>query len=691
MQLEGCLRSHYPEIDAYNASISSSLIDDLYACLLSFVNSKSDNMSEKQYRSECNRVCASLVNNLKQKLSFSTLTPYLNSIVQRQVMPTYFDYDSVSNTSEASDGLVEGVINVALVRKLYNDYKHHKEVNHKVFHDITALHEKLLKEVGHTSNSTNATNAINVTTSKDSDNSDSSDAKDIITGNGNAGKASWSQVIAAADTQEGIDAYGKAAKVMGHKPWVAHGHRWIEEEALKHFRVSEEAHSSQQHKRRKVDANDDTVRDGAYTADVEDNLLFPILYWIDIGSCFNPHKRVPNTQVVALDLKPQSSDVYKCDFLVASVLKNVNGTSETKYDGKECLQLNKDDVQRISAFFVPRLRPCEGLPFHIATLSLVLCYIPVPKDRSRILLKAWQLLKLGGSIEGMLCIQEKFSIFEKKSNVFYRHWLFVMERIGFRKHKYEVLDVNNNNSGVHHSNGTSSSNTSNTKNGNANVGRVTKSHMLSFVKTDRPFDQLTAVCNKNGSTCECDTCLPPLYIRQDFHDHLDNEQGVGNKDGNNEGDQGTQRDEVSNKVEVYKRRLRMLQQVAQFVSADYELDLDSLMLKKKSTPTTTDTLTASATGNNTKAIEASGMTKRKASASQKEKANTVDAIVPMRITESVKPVVESTEAVKLLQTEPVVESTEAVKPVKAKPWWKNDTFWGAKKRNHDPNFCACCD
>lgn len=133
---------------------------------------------------------------------------------------------------------------------------------------------------------------------------------------------------------------------------------------------------------------------------------------LDVGSCYNPFKKFPRFDVVAIDIAPASSDVQRCDFLNLNVVKDTSP-----------------------------LQNCAGqiseLPeasFHVVIFSLLLEYFPSSKQRYICCKKASQLLLPGG----ILCIMTPDSKHATANSIIMKKWRYALAhedllRIEYRK------------------------------------------------------------------------------------------------------------------------------------------------------------------------------------------------------------------------------------------------------------------
>lgn len=133
---------------------------------------------------------------------------------------------------------------------------------------------------------------------------------------------------------------------------------------------------------------------------------------LDVGSCFNPFAGERNFNVTAIDLCPVASDVLKADFLKIMVDKSDKIVTE----GGEVLRL-----------------PCEY--FDCVIFSLLLEYIPSPKERLHCCQKGYELLRA----EGILIIITPDSQHVGKNAKLMKNWRYTLGTLGFYRIYFEKL------------------------------------------------------------------------------------------------------------------------------------------------------------------------------------------------------------------------------------------------------------
>lgn len=108
------------------------------------------------------------------------------------------------------------------------------------------------------------------------------------------------------------------------------------------------------------------------TCDFCDGFVGKKISLLDVGSCYNPLSDFPNFVTTAIDLEPADKSVLKCDFLLVDV-----GDQMLVEDNSVCKQLPK-------------------VGYEAVLFSLLLEYMPSPRQRLAACEKAVRLLKKGG-------------------------------------------------------------------------------------------------------------------------------------------------------------------------------------------------------------------------------------------------------------------------------------------------------
>lgn len=131
---------------------------------------------------------------------------------------------------------------------------------------------------------------------------------------------------------------------------------------------------------------------------------------LDVGSCYNPFKDFNYFDVIPIDIAPATSEVYKCDFL------NV--------------KIGKDERKSFNA-----VTSIKSKSFDVVVFSLLLEYLPSPKQRLECCERAYELLKT----EGLLIIITPDSKHVGANAKLMKSWRVVLAKLGFYRIKYEKL------------------------------------------------------------------------------------------------------------------------------------------------------------------------------------------------------------------------------------------------------------
>lgn len=133
---------------------------------------------------------------------------------------------------------------------------------------------------------------------------------------------------------------------------------------------------------------------------------------LDVGSCYNPLNVDDAFDVTAIDLIPATGGVFRCDFLNVAI-------------GREKI-LSRD------AWEIHQL-PVNS--FHVVVFSLLLEYLPCPKQRYICCRNAYDVLNIGG----LLIIVSPDSKHVGANARLMKSWRYTLSRLGFMRIKYEKL------------------------------------------------------------------------------------------------------------------------------------------------------------------------------------------------------------------------------------------------------------
>lgn len=215
----------------------------------------------------------------------------------------------------------------------------------------------------------------------------------------------WNTTIA---DNQALQDYKDAATAMGNKIWVREGNLWMADFMMSFFRHG----SAKKHYMKKLGLKkyenstitDALARDLMITSFSPENTESARrIRVLDVGSCYNPLSTFPNAssmEVTAIDLEPSNPSVLRCDFLALNIGPE-DSVPVFSEDGKVLVRL-----------------PANS--FDAVCMSLVLSYLPSPKQRALMVEKARQLLRFQDNehphYNGLLLIMEKDSIFPRAPN-----------------------------------------------------------------------------------------------------------------------------------------------------------------------------------------------------------------------------------------------------------------------------------
>ncbi|XP_034232409.1 S-adenosylmethionine sensor upstream of mTORC1 [Thrips palmi] len=143
------------------------------------------------------------------------------------------------------------------------------------------------------------------------------------------------------------------------------------------------------------------------------HILRPKLRVLDVGSCYNPFKKFPRFDVVAVDIAPASEDVLHCDFL----------------------NLEVTDQRSAKLHSNERIHQLCAASFNVVIFSLLLEYLPSSKQRYVCCSKASQLLAPGG----ILCIVTPDSKHATANSGIMKKWKYALANVGLLRIQYDKL------------------------------------------------------------------------------------------------------------------------------------------------------------------------------------------------------------------------------------------------------------
>ena len=247
--------------------------------------------------------------------------------------------------------------------------------------------------------------------------------------------------------EKSLEIYANAAVAMGEKLWVREGLKWMEKFMVNFFKEGGARKAYMKIIKRNTKDNDqkgkekekerNTVSLESFPIDLKESKKIKIL---DVGSCYNPFasplcESRDYFEVTAIDLKPAETaiEVLQCDFLdVQSVPKGSSIVTQQVDDSK--------------------LRRCLKLPentYDAATISLVLSYLPTPRQRLVMIEQAWKFLRKPGPNDhscdsGILLIMEKLTCLGQGGKVgsqALKLWKEEIAAVGFELITYQLLKI----------------------------------------------------------------------------------------------------------------------------------------------------------------------------------------------------------------------------------------------------------
>ncbi|KAF6018186.1 C7orf60 [Bugula neritina] len=143
---------------------------------------------------------------------------------------------------------------------------------------------------------------------------------------------------------------------------------------------------------------------------------------LDVGSCYAPFLKFEHFNCLSIDLCPACEDVRQCDFL------NVSAHHTESHGSSVQAALLSEDKRSVTS-----------LPlgwFHGIVFSLLLEYLPSPKQRWTCCVKAHQLLQ----VNSVLVIITPDSNRQHRRAQQMKDWKMAIETIGFKRCVYQKLD-----------------------------------------------------------------------------------------------------------------------------------------------------------------------------------------------------------------------------------------------------------
>lgn len=248
-----------------------------------------------------------------------------------------------------------------------------------------------------------------------------------------------------ARSADALSAYAEAAEEVGNRTWVIAALLWCHAEIRAFLREGGAAEAATKSARtahwrergaRMPEAEEAALREAfEKTLNLETGALVPSEWrgadrdrplLVDVGSCWDFFRRFDASfRVVALDLCPRRDEVLTCDFLG--------------------LRIGAPDEDIVTAPVDPGgigARRLESLPAgaaNAAVLSLVLSYVPTPRQRGEMIRRCREILADDG--RGILCIVTPHSTdrghVPHRALPVLREWRAAIESVGFERVRYE--------------------------------------------------------------------------------------------------------------------------------------------------------------------------------------------------------------------------------------------------------------
>lgn len=273
-----------------------------------------------------------------------------------------------------------------------------------------------------------------------------------------AADGAWVQVTSDASA---LRAYAEAATQIGQREWVRQGIDWMASTATTFFAGDGKATDPHLVRLARRDASklSYATRGGPLPAEEEAVVCAAALAechpyvhdgrrvrLLDVGACGTLFDQFTTIDDTPIDLCPQADNprVLQCDFLTV-------GVSEP---GSVPLIEPSDD------FPGGCLRSLPGASYDVVAMSLVLSYLPQPRQRGAMIRKARRMLRtperlvlppapsgegatLGGASRGLLLLVDTMSIDGRKSNRqnggYIQQWIEAVESEGFAFIRHQVL------------------------------------------------------------------------------------------------------------------------------------------------------------------------------------------------------------------------------------------------------------
>lgn len=231
--------------------------------------------------------------------------------------------------SRARRGVAVGDIRQENVRAIYREHLDHLRSNKRVFENIQALHQTLMK-------------------------------------------TSWEETVA----EEGnLKEYAEAATAMGSKTWVAKGNQWMLNMCRDFFKGGYALRKYRRSLYRRGISSPDPGLSNGNEMDVLEGREVRLL---DVGSCYNPFYGTPDFEVMAIDLCPMNSSVLICDFLDVRI--GDEGSTPVIEEDQRLVQLPAEAFDAVTVSLVLSYLPSPELRAKMVAKARALL---VPSSPSR--------------------------------------------------------------------------------------------------------------------------------------------------------------------------------------------------------------------------------------------------------------------------------------------------------------------
>ncbi|KAK3103867.1 hypothetical protein FSP39_022514 [Pinctada imbricata] len=144
------------------------------------------------------------------------------------------------------------------------------------------------------------------------------------------------------------------------------------------------------------------------------------LYLLDVGSCYNPFSEFEEFISIGIDLCPANEKVHRCDFTNIQIDR----------------ELSMGNFVHITSTPDHQLVSFPHGAFDVVVFSLLLEYLPAPKQRWLCCTNAFELLKTNG----LFIIISPDSHKQHRNAAMIKSWKTCIEAMGFCRWKYEKLE-----------------------------------------------------------------------------------------------------------------------------------------------------------------------------------------------------------------------------------------------------------